>query len=107
MTHLIQIVPGKGVRLFERMVRKEAELARLKRGTFFRCGSEDATCATWSHVVYRGRVRFQRSAGEVVTVEVKARRKAGDEWQLLQAFVGFMDRHFGESIRDVNIQFRE
>lgn len=105
MTHLIQVVPGKGVRLFECMVKKEAELAG--RGAFFRTGAKQRDRATWSHVTYKGRVMLERSAGEVVTVEMKSLGGAGDQWQLLHAFVGFLDRLFGKSITAINIQFRD
>lgn len=107
MTHLMQVVPGKGIRLFECMVKKEAELARKERGTFFRTGVKQRGRATWSHVTYKGRVMIERSSGEVVTVEMKSLSEAGDQWQLLHAFVGFMDRHFGKSIKAINIQFRD
>lgn len=106
MTKLIQIVPVDGVRLFGLMVKKEVELTRNKRGTFHRSATKTRNRAKWSHAKYKGWVRLQRTDGEVVTVEIQSRSQTADQWQLLHAFIGWTDRHFGDQIVAMHIHNR-
>lgn len=107
MIRLIQIVPRGGVRLYGKMVKKEVDLTRKNKGTFRRSGRKERNCAKWSHTSYKGWIILQRTAGEVVTAEMKSLSKTGDQWQLLHAFIGFLDRHFEEDISTINIQYRD
>jgi len=107
MTKLIQIVPRTEFRLFGGMVKKEIELNRKGQGTFFRSGPKARNKAKWSHVKYKGWINLQRGTGEVVTAEVRSLSHAGDDWQLLQAFVGWLDRHFGDRILSLNVQYQK
>jgi hypothetical protein len=87
------------------MVKKECELRRKGRGTFHLSGSKESDHAKWSHATYKGWIKLQRSTGEVVCAEVKSLSKGTDQWQLLHAFVGFLERHFGADIRAINVQY--
>src|SRR5262245_5263612 len=107
MIRLVQIVPQNGVRLFGEMVKKEIELNRNKRGTFYRSGPKHRDRTKWSHVKHNGWVNLERGAGEVVSVEVQSRSQAEDEWQLLHALIGWVDRHFSDKVLAINIQYRE
>jgi len=89
------------------MVKKEVDLSRKGQGTFFRSGAKERNRAKWSHKKHKGWINLQRSAGDVVTAEVLSRGPAEDQWQLLQVFIGWLDRHFGDKIQAVNIQYRE
>jgi len=42
--------------------------------------------------------------GEVVDIEVRSTGK-GEDWQLLRSILGFIDRHFGNKIRVISIQY--
>jgi hypothetical protein len=106
MVRLIQISPAKGVRLFSKIVKKELELSRRCQGTFFRTGRKQRNQAKWSHVRYKGWINLHRGEGEVITAEIRSRSDAKDEWQLLQAFIGWMDRHFGDELMTINIQYQ-
>jgi hypothetical protein len=70
-----------------------------RQGTFRR-----VSVGKWRHIRYPGWVRFYGGYGNILDVEVRSRVKNA-EWQVLQAFVGFIDRHFSERIRAVNIQY--
>ena len=105
MTRLIQIIPTEGFRLFGAIVKKEVELCRKGKGTFYRSGAKERDRAKWSHSTYKGWIKLERTTGEVVAAEVKSLQKGGYEWQLLHAFVGFLDRHFGDRIGAINIQY--
>src|SRR5947209_2374647 len=100
---LIQIVPKDYFKLYGALVAKELELRRRKQGTFRRAGAKQKNYAKWNHKSYYGWLWLQRGLGEVVTVELQSR--GGDEWQLLHAFLGFVDRHFAEEIQSIQIQY--
>jgi len=106
MIRLLQIVPVDGCRLFGKIVKKEIEISRKNRGAFFRSGAKEKNRAKWAHERYKGWINIQRADGEVVTVEIRSRSQSGDEWQLLQAFVGWLDRHFREDIEALHVHYR-
>ena len=105
MRKLLQIVPSQDFRLFGAMVKKEIELG--EKGTFYRSAPKRKDQAKWSHKTYKGWVNLQRSSGEVVVAEVQSRTQSEDEWQLFHAFLGWADRHFGQQISAINIQYRK
>ena len=106
MIRLLQIVPVPGCRLFGKIVKKEIGIARSNRGTFFRSGAKERDRAKWSHTKYNGWIKLERTEGEVVAVEIRSRSQTGDDWQLLHAFIGWLDRHFGDEIQAINMQYR-
>lgn len=103
MIRLIQIVPKPGVRLFGKLVKKESDYRG--KGTFCRSGKKTKEKAKWSHRKYKGWIVLERTAGEVVTVKLQSKSHAKDEWQLLHAFIGFVDRYFSRNIAAINIQY--
>jgi hypothetical protein len=106
MNKLIQIIPSPGVRLFGKMVKKEIDLSRNGRGTFYRSGQKERDRTKWSHAKYKGWIKLQRTEGEAVAVEVRSRSQSDDEWQLLHAFIGWIDRHFGDQIEALHVHYR-
>jgi hypothetical protein len=105
MRKLMQIVPNEDFRLFGAMVKKEIELSQKNQGTFYRSGSKVKNKAKWSHKSYRGWIKLQRGNGEIVIAEILS--KADQDWQLFHAFLGWVDRHFGEKVAAINVQYRE
>lgn len=103
---LLQIVPRDGTRLYGAVVRKEADIRRSGRGTFSRAGAKRANAARWKHVRYKGSISLKPALSDVVSVEIKSPDK-GDESRMLSAFLGWLDRHFGDHIRSVSIQYQE
>jgi hypothetical protein len=103
---LLQIVPRDGTRLYGAMVRKEADIRKSGRGTFSRAGARRRNAARWKHIRYKGSISLEPGLSDVVTVEIKSTDK-GDESRLLSAFLGWLDRHFGEHVQSVNIQYQE
>ena len=61
--------------------------------------------AKWSHKNFNGWVWIERGLGEVVLVELQSKGEKQGDWQLLHAFLGFIDRHFGEKIQAINVQY--
>jgi hypothetical protein len=99
----IQIIPVDGFRLYGALVAKEIELAKRNRGTFRRSAAREKNRARWTHANYPGWIRIERAMGEIVMIEVHS--KGGEEWQLLQAVLGFVDRHFSEKVRSLHIHY--
>jgi hypothetical protein len=51
----------------------------------------------WKHVKYPGWVQWDQAAGGLLVAEIQSKVK-DHEWQVLQAFVGYLDWHLGEHI---------
>jgi hypothetical protein len=100
----VQIIPNDGFHLYGALVAKEVELAKKNRGTFRRSAAKERNRAKWSHASYPGWIKIAHGMGEVVMIEVHS-KKAGADWQLLQAILGFLDRHFADKIRAMHIHY--
>jgi hypothetical protein len=102
---VIQIVPQDGLALYSALVKKEAELRKKNRGTFYRTAAKTRTSSKWRHRAYPGWLNLERGLSEVVLAEIHA-PAPDQEWQLLSAFLGFIDRHFGKRILAITIHYR-
>src|SRR5262245_26586633 len=102
---LAQIVPRDGTRLYGAIVKKQADIRRNGRGTFSRVGARRRNAARWSHVRYKGSIHLEAGMSDAVNVEIKSPEK-GDEARLLSSFLGWLDRHFGDQLSSVNIQYQ-
>jgi hypothetical protein len=103
---LLQVTPRSGKRLYGAMVRKQAEIRRGGRGTFSRVGPRRRNSVRWSHVRYKGSIRLKPGEADAVDVEIRS-PDDGDEGRLLSSFLGWLDRHFGDQMSSVNIQYRQ
>jgi hypothetical protein len=102
---LVQIVPRDGTRLYGAMVKKQADIRRSGRGTFSRVGARKRNATRWSHVRYKGSINLAAALSDAVSAEIKSPEK-GDEARLLSSFLGWLDRHFGDQVASVNIQYQ-
>jgi len=59
----------------------------------------------WKHKKYPGWISWDEAQGGVLVAEVKTLDGKG-EWQLLQAFIGYLDRHLADYIESVSITYR-
>jgi hypothetical protein len=103
---LLQIVPRDGTRLYNAMIKKQAEIRRSGRGTFVRAGARKRNATRWTHVRYKGSINFEPGRSEAVKVAIKSPER-GDEARLLSSFLGWLDRHFGEQLSTVSIEYRQ
>ena len=55
---------------------------------------------------YKGSINFQPVASQAVEVTIKSPNR-GDEARLLSSFLGWLDRHFGDRLSSVNIEYRK
>jgi hypothetical protein len=103
---LLQVVPREGTRLYGAIIRKQAEIRRSGRGTFSRARARKRNAARWTHVRYKGSVNLEPGLSEAVEVAI-ASPERGDEARLLSSFLGWLDRHFGEQLSSINIQYQQ
>jgi hypothetical protein len=101
---VLQIVPRDGRRFYDSVVRKQDDIHRNGRGTFSRKGPKRRNAAHWVHAKFTGSVDLARTEN-VVTAKIKSRNKT-DESKLCTAFLGWVDRHFGDDLASVTIQYR-
>lgn len=103
---VIQIVPQDGLALYAELAKKEAEIRRKGLGTFYPSGTKKRNASKWRHKAYPGWMSLERGLGEVVLAEIHA-PAPDQEWQMLSAFLGFVDRHFfGRKILAITIHYR-
>jgi hypothetical protein len=102
---LLQIVPRSGTSLYGAMIKKQAEIRRSGRGTFSRAGAKKRGAARWTHVRYKGSLKLTPGESEAVDVAIQSPER-GDEARLLSSFLGWLDRHFGDRLAAVNIQYQ-
>jgi hypothetical protein len=56
-------------------------------------------------VKYPGRIKWDEALGGLLVAEVHPKKDQSD-WQLLHAFIGYLDRHLGEYIESISIYYR-
>ena len=74
-----------------RLRRKGTTLLRDKKGR-------------WVHTKYPGWINWDLAKGGIVVAEIKS-KKPESEWQLLQSFIGYLDRHLGDYIDTITIRY--
>jgi hypothetical protein len=80
---------------------RETERHLRSGGTTFRRQRE----GKWKHVKYPGWIKWDETLGGLIVAEVHP-QKGESDWQLLQAFIGYLDRHLGSHIESVSIHYR-
>jgi hypothetical protein len=102
---IVTIVPRPRARLYGTLVAKEAAIRAKGRGTYIRVGRKVQGSTKWKHKMYKGSVQLAHGDSEVVTVKVRA-TGAEDERKLLSSFLNFVDRHSGDHVDTITIQYR-
>jgi hypothetical protein len=87
------------------MIKKQADIRKSGRGTFSRAGAKRRNAARWTHVRYKGSIRLEPGLSDAVKAEVKSPVR-GDEARLLSSFLGWLDRHFGDQLSSVTVQYQ-
>jgi hypothetical protein len=100
----ITLTPRKKTETFALLTNKELELRRKKQGTLRKAGPRKVGQVKWVHRSYPGWIRLQRCLGGVTVAIVQSKSESGEN-QLLQSFVGFVDRHFHDQISGINISY--
>jgi len=100
---VLQVVPKTGIKhsLKAQLKAKERELRSSGRPTAFRRKRE----GVWVHIRYPGWISWDEARGGVLIGEVHPGRD-GSDWQLANAFVGYLDRHLGKYLESISILYR-
>ncbi len=98
---LLQIVPLSDEKPTLKALLKETERRLRGRGTTFKRQRE----GRWVHTRYSGWIKWDLAKGGIIVAEVQSKRP-DSEWQLLQAFIGYVDRHIGQYVQSINIIYR-
>ena len=58
----------------------------------------------WRHVKYPGWITWEVASAGILSVQVLS-KQPDSEWQLLQAFVGYLNRHLASQIDSISIHY--
>ena len=98
---VLQVVPRPGVGSKLKTLLKGTERQLRGPHTTF----ERVREGRWKHVKYPGWIVWDGAPGGLLVAEIRTKVK-DHEWQLLQAFVGYLDRHLGEQIESISVYYR-
>ncbi len=98
---ILQVVPRPGISAKLKTLLKNAERQLRGPHTTFQRVQE----GRWKHVKYPGWIQWDDAPGGLLVAEIRTRVK-DHEWQILEAFIGYLDRHLGEQIDSVAIYYR-
>lgn len=98
---ILQVVPKLGINAKLKTLLKKTEQALRGPHTTFQRVKE----GRWKHVKYPGWIKWGQAAGGFLVAEIHTRVKA-HEWQMLDAFIGYLDRHLGEQIESISVYYR-
>jgi hypothetical protein len=101
---LVEITPREKSPIYSALIKREAAIRKNGRGTFSRKGPVRAGAATWSHKKFKGSVSLKREGAELVRAKIRS-ATLEDEVGLLKAFLGFVDRHFGDQVDTIMIHY--
>ena len=59
----------------------------------------------WKHVKYPGWIQWDQAAGGLLVAEIHTKVK-DHEWQMMDAFIGYLDRHLGDRIESISVYYR-
>ena len=98
---ILQVVPRPGVKRKLKPLLKATERGLRGPHTAFRRVRE----GRWKHVKYPGWIQWDGAPGNLLVAEIQTKVK-DHEWQMLQAFIGYLDRHLGEEIESISVYYR-
>ncbi|MHC4406516.1 MAG: hypothetical protein ACYTG0_43380 [Planctomycetota bacterium] len=97
----VQVVPKPDIDAKLKTLLKQTERQLRGGSTTFLRERE----GRWKHVKYPGWIKWDEALGGLLVAEVHPRKDQAD-WQLLHAFIGYLDRHLGEYIESISIYYR-
>jgi hypothetical protein len=59
----------------------------------------------WKHVKYPGWIQWDDAPGNLLVATIHT-KVLDHEWQMLQAFIGYLDRHLGAEIESISVYYR-
>ena len=100
----VTVTPRDRENLYGLLIKKEVALRQANKGTLHRASSKKKNLEKWVHNKFKGWINLQKCLGGV-TVAIVQSKSADSEWEILLAFVGFLNRHFRYEIASINLTF--
>lgn len=98
---ILQVVPKTGADGKLKSLLKAAERTLRGPHTTFHRERE----GRWKHVKYPGWIHWDDAPGNLLVAEIHTKVK-DHEWQMLHAFIGYLDRHLGDHIDSISVHYR-
>jgi hypothetical protein len=98
---ILQVVPRPDTPSKLKSLLKKQEIKLRGTATTFYRQKE----GRWKHVKYSGWINWDEAPGGILVAEIQSKVE-GTDWQLLQSFVGYLERHLGKHIESITIYFR-
>lgn len=98
---IVQVVPKPDSKAHLTTLLRDTERHLRGPHTTFRRVRE----GRWKHVKYPGWIQLDHALGGLLVAAVRTKVK-DHEWQLLDAFIGYLDRHVGDQIESIFISYR-
>lgn len=95
----VTVTPQTKADFYGMLVKKERSLR-----TFYRSGKKKVGQQKWKHTTYQGWLNLQKCVGGIAVACVQAMNH-DDEWKILSAFIGLLDRHFRHTVSNINISY--
>ena len=99
---IVQIVPQINDKPTLKTLLKRKEQELRGRGTTLVRQKE----GRWVHTKYPGWINWDLAKGGILVAEIQS-KKPDAEWQLLQSFIGYIDRHMGYCIQSIMITYMD
>lgn len=100
----IAVTPRGKQNIYGLLVQKELALRKKNQGTLHRIGKKKSGEEKWIHNTKKGWIRFQKCLDGMLVATVQS-QDANAEWELLNSFIGFLDRHFRAEISNINLSY--
>ncbi len=98
---IVQVMPKAGLNVKLKTLLKNAERQLRGPHTTFEREKE----GRWKHVKYPGWIDWDDATGGLLIAAIRTKVK-DHEWQIMEAFIGYLDRHLGEQIESISIHYR-
>ena len=98
---ILQVVPKPGTSAKLKTLLKAAERSLRGPHTTFHRERE----GRWKHVKHAGWIQWDDAPGNLLVAEIHTKVK-DHEWQILEAFIGYLDRHLGQEIESISVYYR-
>lgn len=98
---ILQVVPVANSRVRLKVLLKNKERELRGTTTAFSRKAE----GKWVHVKHPGWINWDEAKGGILIAEIHPKKNESD-WQLLQSFIGYLDRHLHDHIDSISIFYR-